>query len=152
MRIIKCLFCLTFLPLALYAQENLDPRLKGIDTLITGILKEWNVPGCAVTIVEKNDVIFVRGYGYRKLDTKQPANNFLPILRFSDPLLTLQVTPRDMMTHRTGIPRHDLSWFGFEKSPRNSLVQLIQYFKRSAGYREKFQYNNYILGMVWDGI
>ena len=144
MKKIKHLLFLIFLPLIIYAQESLDPRLNEIDTLITGIMKEWNVPGCAITIVEKNNIILTKGYGYRKLDTKQPvndntlfpiasctkaftaaligiqadegkidldkpANYFLPILRFSDPLLTLQVTPRDMMTHRTGIPRHDLS-------------------------------------------
>lgn len=79
-----------------------------------------------------------------KIDLDEPADKFLPILRFSDPLLNLQVTPRDMMTHRTGIPRHDCSWFGFEKSPRDSLIQLIQYFDKSAGYKEKFQYNNYM--------
>jgi CubicO group peptidase (beta-lactamase class C family) len=179
MKKIKHLFFLIFFPLIIYAQKNLDPRLNGIDILITGIMKVWNVPGCAITIVEKNNIILTKGYGYRKLDTKQPvnentlfpiasctkaftaaligiqadegkidldkpANYFLPILKFSDPLLTLQVTPRDMMTHRTGIPRHDLSWFGFEKSPRDSLVQLIQYFDKSEGYKEKFQYNNYM--------
>lgn len=175
----KYLLLCIFLTLTLSARENLDSRLTGIDTLVTGILKKWNVPGCAITIVEKNKIIFMKGYGYKKLDTKQrvnettvfpiasctkaftaaligiladegkieldtPANHFLPILRFSDPLLTLQVTPRDMMTHRTGIPRHDISCLGFENSSRNRLVQLIQYFDKSAEYKEKFQYNNYM--------
>jgi CubicO group peptidase (beta-lactamase class C family) len=79
-----------------------------------------------------------------KIDIDKPANNYLPILKFSDPLLTMMVTPRDMMTHRTGIPRHDNSWYGFENAPRDSLIRLIQYFPKSAGLREKFQYNNYM--------
>ena len=74
MKKMKHMFYLIFLPLIIYAQKNLDPRLNGIDPLITGILKEWNVPGCAITIVEKNDIIFMKGYGYRKLNAKQPVN------------------------------------------------------------------------------
>jgi CubicO group peptidase (beta-lactamase class C family) len=156
-----------------------DPRLKGLSQIILRILEEWDIPGCALVIVENSEVLFSGGFGYRelrskslvdehtifpiasctkaftaaligiladegKLDIDKPANNYLPILNFSDPLLTLQVTPRDMLTHRTGIPRHDNSWFGFENASRDRLVQLIQYFPKSAGLREKFQYNNYM--------
>jgi CubicO group peptidase (beta-lactamase class C family) len=63
-----------------------------------------------------------------KIDIDRPAYEYLPILRFSDPLLTLQVTPRDMLTHRTGIPGHGNSWYGSENAPRDGLVRLIQYF------------------------
>jgi CubicO group peptidase (beta-lactamase class C family) len=160
-------------------ENHIDPRLQSLNRLIKNVLEEWNIPGCAVVIVEKNEVIFSGGFGYRelgskslvdehtifpiasctkaftasligileeegKIDIDKPANSFLPILNFSDPLLTLQVTPRDMLTHRTGIPRHDCSWFGFENASRDSLVQLIQYFPKSAGLREKFQYSNYM--------
>jgi CubicO group peptidase (beta-lactamase class C family) len=163
----------------LFAQNENDSRINGLDTLITRIIEEWNVPGCAVTIVKKNEIIYKKGVGYidlktkmkvdentifpiasctksftaaligiladeGKIDINKPANHYLPILRFSDPFLTMTVTPCDMMTHVTGIPRHDISWLGFENAPRDSLVQLIEFFQKSAGLREKFIYNNYM--------
>lgn len=177
-RIIIILLYLILTPVV-FAQNEIDSRLNGLDTIITRTLGKWNIPGCAVTIVEKNKIIYERGFGYRDLRTKKtieentifhiasctksftaaligilneegkididkPANNYLPILRFSDPFLTMNVTIRDMMTHHTGIPSHDISQFGFENTPRDSLVQNIQYFQKSAGLREKFQYNNYM--------
>lgn len=162
-----------------FAQNVKDNRINSLDTIITRIIDDWNVPGCAVTIVEKNKIIYKRGFGYKDLKTKnkvdentvfpiasctksftasligilanegkidinKPANNYLSILRFSDPFLTINVTPRDMMTHITGVPRHDISWYGFENASRDSLVQLIQFFQKSEGLREEFQYNNYM--------
>ncbi len=177
-KIIITLRCI-ILTSVLFAQNEIDSRLNGIDTIITRTLEEWNIPGCAVTIVEMDKIIYNKGFGYRELRTKKtidentifpiasctksftaaligilneerkidinkPANIYLPILRFSDPFLTMNVTMRDMMTHQTGIPGHDISQFGFENAPRDSLVQNIQYFQKSAGLRERFQYNNYM--------
>src|SRR4030043_1115109 len=135
-RIIIILLCIILTPI-LFAQNEKESWLNGLDTIITRTLEEWNIPGCAVTIVEKNKVIYERGFGFRDLRTKKmvdentvfpiasctksftaaligilneegkididkPANNYLPILRFSDPFLTINVTMRDMMTHLTG--------------------------------------------------
>ena len=54
------------------------------------------------------------------------------------------ITLRDMMCHRTGLPRHDYSWYFFNSGSRDSLIQRIQYMEPSAGLREKWQYNNFM--------
>lgn len=79
-----------------------------------------------------------------KLDLDQPAIRYLPALRFSDPLLTAQVTPRDMMCHRTGLPRHDIAWYATSISS-DSLVKRIEHFEKTAELRTRFQYNNFML-------
>ncbi len=81
----------------------------------------------------------------KKIDLDKPASRYLPSLRFSDPLLTLQVTPRDMMCHRTGLPRHDFAWYGAPDLSRDSLVKRIEYFEKTAEIRTRFQYNNFML-------
>ena len=40
-----------------------------------------------------------------------PLRNYLPEFRLSDPMATQLITPRDLVTHRSGLPRHDLLWY-----------------------------------------
>ncbi len=46
-----------------------------------------------------------------KLDWDTPARTYLPGLRMSDPIATESITPRNLVTHRSGLPRHDLFWY-----------------------------------------
>jgi CubicO group peptidase (beta-lactamase class C family) len=46
-----------------------------------------------------------------KLDWDKPVHEMLPGFRLYDDVATLRVTPRDLVTHRTGLPRHDAMWY-----------------------------------------
>jgi CubicO group peptidase (beta-lactamase class C family) len=46
-----------------------------------------------------------------------------------------------MLSHRTGMPRHDFSAWRLDV-PRAEFVKRMRHFKFSATFREKFQYNN----------
>jgi len=70
-----------------------------------------------------------------------PAQSYLPWFRLKDPLISTQVTLRDLVTMRTGLPRHDFLWTGHPMS-RTNLVERLRYLEPSAGFRERFQYNN----------
>lgn len=86
-----------------------------------------------------------------KLDYDKPARNYLPELKFFNDDLNNKVTVRDMMCHRTGLPRHDYSWYLFNTSSRDSLLQRIQYQEPTAAIRETWQYNNFMFltqGMI----
>lgn len=170
------LFCAFFH--AAMGQTN-DHRLKGLDTMINRILKEWNVPGVSVSVVEKNKVILAKGFGYRDYENKKPVtentqfaigsctkaftaslagyaikekgidldtpvSTYFPELKFSDNNLTTNVTLRDMLCHRTGVPRHDFSWYSGAATTRDSLVYNIRFLEASAPLRQNFQYNNYM--------
>lgn len=78
-----------------------------------------------------------------KLDLDKPVTQYLTALRFYNDALNNQVTTRDMMSHRTGLPRHDMAWYGSSVS-RDSLIHRIRYFQPSASLREKWQYNNFM--------
>ncbi len=78
-----------------------------------------------------------------KLDIDKPVNDYLPELRFLKDDLTRSITTRDMMCHRTGLPRHDLAWYS-SKTRRDSLLYVIRYFEPSAPLRQRWQYNNFM--------
>lgn len=77
------------------------------------------------------------------VDIDMPVRNYLPELRFYNEYLNDHVTLRDMMTHRTGLPRHDYSWYGSTAS-RMDLLKRIEYQEPTAELREKWQYNNFM--------
>ena len=77
------------------------------------------------------------------LDLDKPVRNYLPELKFYNEHLNAHVTIRDMMCHRTGLPRHDFSWYGSAAS-RMELLKRIEYQEPTAELREKYQYNNFM--------
>jgi CubicO group peptidase (beta-lactamase class C family) len=77
------------------------------------------------------------------VDIDKPVRNYLPELKFQNEYTNDHVTLRDMMCHRTGLPRHDGSWYGSTAS-RDELLTRIQYMEPSAELREKYQYNNFM--------
>lgn len=85
------------------------------------------------------------------VDLDKPVNTYLPSLKFYNDYLTAHVTLRDMMCHRTGLPRHDESWYFFNSNSRDSFLQRIQYMEPTAELRQQWQYNNFMFmlqGMV----
>lgn len=79
-----------------------------------------------------------------KVDFDKTVRTYLPELNFYNNDLNNNITLRDMMCHRTGLPRHDLSWYFFSTSNRDSLVQRIQYLEPSAQLRQRWQYSNFM--------
>lgn len=54
------------------------------------------------------------------------------------------MTPRDLVTHRSGLPRHDLSWYNATDLSRKELVERLPYMKPTYTLRERYQYNNFM--------
>jgi CubicO group peptidase (beta-lactamase class C family) len=78
-----------------------------------------------------------------KVDIDKPVRDYLPELKFQNEYTNDHATLRDMMCHRTGLPRHDASWYG-STATRSELLARIQYQEPSAELREKYQYNNFM--------
>lgn len=86
-----------------------------------------------------------------KLELDKPATSYLPELRFFNDNMNNMITVRDMMCHRTGLPRHDYSWYLFNTTSRDSLLRRIQYQEPTAALRQTWQYNNFMFlaqGMI----
>jgi CubicO group peptidase (beta-lactamase class C family) len=78
-----------------------------------------------------------------KLSWDKPVREYLPDFKMHSDYATMNVTPRDMVTHRTGLPRHDWSWFNATAS-REELYKRIPYLELSAAPRAAWQYNNFM--------
>lgn len=78
------------------------------------------------------------------IDLDAPVASYFPELTFMDKTLTTSVTLRDMLCHRTGVPRHDFSWYSGAATTREGLVHNIRFLEASAPVRQRFQYNNYM--------
>ncbi|MCI0390821.1 MAG: serine hydrolase [Acidobacteria bacterium] len=76
-----------------------------------------------------------------KLDWDKPLRDYLPDFRLSDAFATQHMRPRDLVTHQSGLPRHDLVWYGSPLS-RKELFERLQYLEPSKPLHAKFQYNN----------
>ena len=81
MRIFTLLALLLITSIARSQTINVSQRLKDIDKTVEKILKDWNVPGCGIGVVQKDKLVFAKGYGYRNIETKQPItpNTLFPI-------------------------------------------------------------------------
>ncbi len=77
-----------------------------------------------------------------KVEWDKPVRNYIPWFRLYDAQAGERLTPRDLVTHRSGLPRHDLVWYNNHASSREDLVRRLAYLQPSADLREKWQYNN----------
>ena len=77
-----------------------------------------------------------------KLEWDKPVINYMPDFRLYDPSATLRITPRDLVTHRSGLPRHDLVWYNNSTSSREDVLRRLAYLQPNKDLRETFQYNN----------
>jgi CubicO group peptidase (beta-lactamase class C family) len=71
-----------------------------------------------------------------------PVANYLPWFRMHDPDVTQRLSVRDLITHRSGLPRHDLTWYNNATATREDLVRRLRYLPLNKDLRETFQYNN----------
>jgi CubicO group peptidase (beta-lactamase class C family) len=85
----------------------------------------------------------------RKLDWDAKVREYIPEFRLHDPLASDRVTLRDLLCHRSGLPRHDWLWMPGDLAPAEMLRRL-QYLEASRDFRSQFQYQN--LGYMVAGI
>ncbi|WP_420322226.1 serine hydrolase [Flagellimonas sp.] len=54
--------------------QTKDQRLDDLEQDIEALMKSYNAVGLSVSVVEKDEIIFSRGFGYRDLGKKLPVN------------------------------------------------------------------------------
>ncbi len=69
---------------------------------------------------------------------------YIPELRFFNDEMNNQITIKDLMCHRTGLPRHGISWYIFPSADKDSLLLRIAYQEPFTGVRQKWYYNNFM--------
>lgn len=91
-----------------------------------------------------------------KLEWDRPVREFLPDFRLHDEVATGRMTPRDLVTHRSGLPRHDLMWYNSPRT-RQQIYDRLRFLEPSKDFRSTWQYQNlmfmtagYLAGRVAD--
>ena len=74
----------------------------------------------------------------------RPIREYLPGFELSDPIAARELTVRDMLSHRSGLPRHDMLMlmYGGGGLSRADLVERLRYLEFNKGFRAEWQYNN----------
>lgn len=76
------------------------------------------------------------------LDWDTPVREYLPRFRLRDPVANEMATVRDLLCHRTGLPRHDLTWYANPLLDRPQIIDRLRHLESSASFRSTWQYNN----------
>lgn len=77
-----------------------------------------------------------------KLDWDTPVREYIPGFKLYDPFASERVTPRDLVSHRTGLPRHDLVWYHNITASRQELLARLRYLEPTKDFRSYWQYQN----------
>src|SRR5579863_2173530 len=76
-----------------------------------------------------------------KLTWDKPVRESVPTIEFYNDQLNNNINLRDMLSHSTGVRRHDLIWFKSAFN-REELFAKLKYLEPQEPMRETFLYNN----------
>ena len=77
-----------------------------------------------------------------KVDLDAPVRDVIPWFRMHDPIATELVSCRDLLAHRTGLPAHDMMWYGELPLSLEEVTRRLRYLPTSKQPRQRWQYNN----------
>lgn len=75
------------------------------------------------------------------IEWDRPVRDYLPDFELRDDFATAEMTARDLLTHQSGLPRHDHVWYG-RPVTRSELFRRLQHLEPNASFRSRFQYQN----------
>ncbi|HMQ04864.1 MAG TPA: serine hydrolase [Pyrinomonadaceae bacterium] len=95
-----------------------------------------------------------------KIKWDDPVSLYLPDLQLYDPYASRELRIRDLLTHRSGLERGDLLWYGTSLS-REEILRRVRYLRPTWSLRSQFGYQNLmylaagevvhkVSGMSWD--
>ena len=76
-----------------------------------------------------------------KMQWDDPVRKHVPFFRLSDPMANELVTLRDLLSHRTGLSRHDLLWVNSPLT-QEEIIEHIGSVPLSKPFRTAYQYQN----------
>jgi CubicO group peptidase (beta-lactamase class C family) len=158
--------------------QSVEAILPELDRLADQTLKKTGVPGMAIAVVCKDQVIHQKGYGVREagkeervdIDTifqlasvsKPMASTVLaalvgegiidwddrvidhdPSFRLSDSFVTREVTLRDLLCHRSGLPDHAGDLLEDLGCDRTEVLRRLRFEKPASSFRSQFAYTNF---------
>ena len=84
------------------------------------------------------------------LEWERPLRDYVPEIQLHDPVVSDRLTVVDLLSHRSGLPRHEMAWLGHPGRSRAELVRRLRFLPLSKDLRQAFQYCN--LGYLAAGL
>jgi len=174
--VLAALLVVTCLPLFGRKARAARRPFDDFPALVRRLMARDQIPGLAVGVVERGQLVFARGFGYRDVghhlpvtpDTlfplgscskaftataiallanegrvalDAPVRTYLPDFSLEDPVASATLTTRDILTHRSGLPRHDLFWYQAPFS-RDELYRRLRFLEPSGPPHRQWRYNS----------
>jgi CubicO group peptidase (beta-lactamase class C family) len=76
-----------------------------------------------------------------KIRWNDPVTQHLRGFQVADPYVTREMRVRDLLSHRSGLARGDLLWYGTDRT-RDQIVEQVRFLKPSWSLRSQFGYQN----------
>src|SRR3712207_1959606 len=76
-----------------------------------------------------------------KVRWDDPATRYLPNFQMHDPYVTRELSLRDLLSHRSGLARGDLLWYGSDLD-RDEILRRVRFLQPSWSFRSTFGYQN----------
>jgi len=76
------------------------------------------------------------------LEWDRPVREYLPEFRLHDAALSDRITIADLLSHRSGLARHEFVWLANPSLSRADLVRRLRYLPSKHDLRTTFQYSN----------
>jgi CubicO group peptidase (beta-lactamase class C family) len=76
------------------------------------------------------------------LDWERPLRDYVPEIQLHDPVVSDRLTVVDLLSHRSGLPRHEMVWLGHPSRTRAEVIRRLRFLPLSKDLRQAFQYCN----------
>jgi CubicO group peptidase (beta-lactamase class C family) len=76
-----------------------------------------------------------------RISLDAPVRTYLPDFALEDPVASATLTTRDILTHRSGLPRHDFFWYQAPFS-RDELYDRLRFLEPGGPPRTHWRYNS----------
>src|SRR4029450_12945117 len=76
-----------------------------------------------------------------KVSLDAPATTYLPGFQLFDNYATREITVRDLLSHRSGLARGELLWYGSDYD-RDEILRRVRYLEPTWSFRSQFGYQN----------
>jgi CubicO group peptidase (beta-lactamase class C family) len=83
-----------------------------------------------------------------RLTLDDPVTKYIPELQLQDPWATRELTIRDLLTHRSGLPGTDLFWASSWKYSQADIIRRLRYIQPTASFRSQWQYHNVLYALT----
>ncbi len=79
-----------------------------------------------------------------KISFEESPLKYVPDFKFYNDEMNNNIIIKDLMSHRTGLPRHDYSWYLFPTKNKDSLLLRVAHQEPFIGLRKQWHYNNFM--------